>query len=386
MCSRGRRSGLLAGAGILLLCLPLSGSAQARNQGAPAGVVPPEVIADLRAQLEEVSRKLTASQGRASRVEEAQQVEREALFRDRLDTARVGPFDVIGRADDFSRNLRVVEARWERFRDRAGHMEAVPHSGISLVVSENLADAILSLIEGPYRPIFPEEWTRVTPGRTPEGDQILASLLHSRLPQPTRRWAPASALHPDFDWGEAARATLLSGSPRIKDCLDGNDTVCLDLLEIPTSSAPHPDREAELQAAAAWITRVYPPEQWRELGRFSPACSPQRTLAVCLEALSGHQRLLRPLAPAAQGGLFRTALELGGSTALSRAMTLETEAPVAETLVAMGGAPLDVLLEEWRERILAADPSRSPSRRQGMPFLWTAAFGLLALTSSRWRT
>jgi hypothetical protein len=86
-----------------------------------------------------------------------------------------------------------------------------------------------------------------------------------------------------------------------------------------------------------------------------------------------------------QAAFLRTALELGGPGSLGRALDAAggPHEPLIPLLETIADADINEVLEAWRSRL--SDASDDRRQRTSGALLWTAAFGLMALTSSRRR-
>ncbi|HYU29879.1 MAG TPA: hypothetical protein VEK83_12680 [Gemmatimonadales bacterium] len=116
------------------------------------------------------------------------------------------------------------------------------------------------------------------------------------------------------------------------------------------------------------------------------ACVEQESDAACLQVLHALPWIEPPLSNEARQSLARVALSLGGRRAFVR-LSESSGRPLTQRLTIAAAVPLDSLIHQWRDFVIAARPrpvTLAPS------FAWTAlgwsvVFGLLALRSTRWR-
>jgi len=129
-------------------------------------------------------------------------------------------------------------------------------------------------------------------------------------------------------------------------------------------------------------------ESAQHLGLYaaSRACLDQESDAACLEVLHALPWLEPPLSTEARQSLARVALSLGGRRAFVR-LSERTGRPLTQRLAIAAAVPLDSLIHQWRDLVIAARPRPvTLSARFAWAALgWSVVFGLLALRSTRWR-
>src|SRR6266542_3631424 len=129
-------------------------------------------------------------------------------------------------------------------------------------------------------------------------------------------------------------------------------------------------------------------ESAQHLGLYaaSRACLDQESDAACLAVLHALPWLEPPLSNEARQSLARVALSLGCRRAFIR-LAENTGRPLTQRLALAAAVPLDSLIHQWRELVIAARPRPvTLSARFAWAALgWSVVFGLLALRSTRWR-
>jgi len=115
------------------------------------------------------------------------------------------------------------------------------------------------------------------------------------------------------------------------------------------------------------------------------ACVQAGSDAACLDVLRALQIEL-PLSSDARQSMARLALAAGGRDAFRR-LSRSAGQPLERRLGLAGGVPLDSLLRQWRDQVIAARPEPvTMAASMGWAALaWSLVFGLLALRSTRWR-
>jgi hypothetical protein len=115
------------------------------------------------------------------------------------------------------------------------------------------------------------------------------------------------------------------------------------------------------------------------------ACVQAGSDGACLDVLHALQ-IEPPLSSDARQSIARMALAAGGRDAFRR-LSRSAGQPIARRLVLAGGVPLDSLLHQWRDQVIAARPRPvTMAASMGWTTLaWSLVFGLLALRSTRWR-
>jgi hypothetical protein len=106
---------------------------------------------------------------------------------------------------------------------------------------------------------------------------------------------------------------------------------------------------------------------------------------ACLDVLRAIQ-IPAPLSNDARQALVRLALSAGGRSAFRR-LSQSSGQPLARRLAIAGAVPLDSLVHQWRDQVIAARPRPvTLTAAIGWTALgWSLVFGLIALRSTRWR-
>lgn len=129
-------------------------------------------------------------------------------------------------------------------------------------------------------------------------------------------------------------------------------------------------------------------ETAQHLGLAAPshACVEQESDAACLEVLHALPWFEPPLSTEARQSLVRVAVSLGGRRAFAR-LAASAGRPLSQRLGIAASVPLDSLVHNWRELVIAARPHpvTLSARFAWAAVGWGVVFGLLALRSTRWR-
>src|SRR5882762_450832 len=129
-------------------------------------------------------------------------------------------------------------------------------------------------------------------------------------------------------------------------------------------------------------------ESAQHLGLYAAGrtCLDQQSDAACLEVLHALPWLEPPLSTEARQSLVRVAVSLGGRRAFLR-LAESTGRPLTQRLAIATAVPLDSLIHQWRNLVIAARPHpvTLSARFAWAAVGWSVVFGLLALRSTRWR-
>jgi hypothetical protein len=208
---------------------------------------------------------------------------------------------------------------------------------------------------------------------------LIGTLAMLRVPEAVIQWAgywtPAHPLTGD-DWRDAALDLATSSSSVTRTCYAGSLQSCESALGLTTVRDP--------------LTEWYSPEGWRVLvGSWQPrrddlalaadhdACVVRKVTATC-ERLARSRPVPIPLTVYTRATFLGLALERGGHSAYAR--LLGAKGTPLEILATTAGVAPDVLVEEWRSRVLAALPrSVVPTLAETTVLVaWTVLFGVVA--------
>jgi hypothetical protein len=188
-------------------------------------------------------------------------------------------------------------------------------------------------------------------------------------------WTPARPLTGD-DWRDAALDLATSSSSVTRTCYAGSLQSCESALGLTTVRDP--------------LTEWYSPDGWRLLvGSWKPGnesaalaaahdeCVAKKVAATC-ERLARSRWVPIPLTMSTRATLLHLALERGGHSAYARLLGAKGT-PLQILAITAGVAP-DVLVDEWRSRVLAALPhSVVPTLAETTVLVaWTVLFGAVA--------
>jgi len=116
------------------------------------------------------------------------------------------------------------------------------------------------------------------------------------------------------------------------------------------------------------------------------ACVDDGDDEACLTLLDRAGVPAPVLSTRARGTLLLVMRDAGGAGAVPRFFA-DTGAPIVPRLEAGAGMPIDSLLADWRETVMAyrPPPSTVPPGAQWLAFAWVGVLVILATRSTRWR-
>ena len=219
----------------------------------------------------------------------------------------------------------------------------------------------------------------------------VTGLLHAALDDSARGWirTPLPAGRESAGDRERIYVELVTASTDVsRRCLAGDMLGCRQLFGLAPVNDPLLEGHTAVQRRALVARRT---SQLRTSGhtREFDRCVSDHEDAACIARL----RTLPPDNFAQSVGssdmrrsFLRSVLEQGGRHAYDR-LRSTAAAPLDARLSASGGAPTDSLIAAWRDRVLAARPSRTPVTpiTALATMAWILATSALALRSSRWR-
>lgn len=381
------RTGALALVSVLTLPAPARGQApvdgRPSSAAAPGSLFGPDTWDRLEAAYEAADSRWRWAATRADGIATSRRSEIEAGLSVPLDSVVIGPHRVLGRTDDLAELAPALEASWEAFRSRVGlDRSAVRGTDRRVLVRGN---------EDPVRQVVGTGVAALLPG--PIDPTIHADAVRRQLPLSLGGWLPPAALTEPAPWSETRAALFRHISPRAPDCLKGADEICLALLGLTPArldadySRGRPYRLA-LDATGEAGDLLLPRDVFGTRASGRDTCSLRfqgRTL--CLSDLRDYgvyrTGVLQPT------GAVRTFVEVvlarGGDGALDRALALPAGTSLREALETTAGAPLPDLITAWRSRMQATPVPAREGSGSTSALLWLSAFGLLGLTSTRWR-
>jgi hypothetical protein len=198
------------------------------------------------------------------------------------------------------------------------------------------------------------------------------------------------------DPAEVYREMVLAGSQAVRRCLAGAIDACSDALglgsraDIVSTWYTPVERRDRVLAWAGYDPvrgRFNAPGRWTtESRRAVERCAGLETDDACDGFIDPAYTSWAPLAPHIRETVVARALELGGSTAWTRLLQDPEMAP-GDALAYAAGAPLEELLEAWREWVVAGRPDvhAGLAGSGGLALLWILIFAALAARSTRWR-
>jgi hypothetical protein len=191
---------------------------------------------------------------------------------------------------------------------------------------------------------------------------------------------------PDASFARAAIELVTTLSVRARGCNAGNMADCALALGITPVRDPlrqwydATDRQALVRREASYEHRRRPP------ATTITECLQRGNDDACIAYLADSPQRHPPFSTEAAVSVLFTAARLGGAGSLDRLLA-DSTAPLPTRLEAMAGVPLDSLLGAWRAeaRTHRTSPPTLPGSTRWAALFWIAAFGTLALRSSRWR-
>jgi hypothetical protein len=306
-----------------------------------------------------------------------------------LDTVQVGPMQIVSLPGESDVARDLFTAVWrERF----------PGAGASPSLRERT---------------FAFQWRarlrRFYVEPSPDGHVIELHL--SRVWAPTRARAEmviaeavAQALAADFpdatpvaEWltyesnvaDEAAYRLLAgSGSGATRECLTGDTPACMAALGFGLRDAV--DRVAEWFPDEGRQAMVEQAGESGRVDRDEPAyrrCVEENDARACDPILAELDWVTNPpVSDRLRAHVLWYAAREGGENAWARALEA-ADAPVPEALARIADRPIDQLVAEWREYVVAARPDvhAGLGGRGTRVLLWSLIFVALAMRSTRWR-
>jgi hypothetical protein len=188
-------------------------------------------------------------------------------------------------------------------------------------------------------------------------------------------WAPSRPLTSD-DWRSASLDLMTSTSAVTRTCYTGSEAAC----EIALGLTPVSDSLVDWYTPDGWRALVGswdPPVNDPVLSAAHADCVVRKIFETC-KRLARTRRIPFPLNMTTRSTLFNLALARGGRSAYTK-LRSATGTP-REILSSVAGVPVEVLVSDWRMRVIAAAPhSILPSGGETATLIaWTALFGFAA--------
>jgi hypothetical protein len=215
---------------------------------------------------------------------------------------------------------------------------------------------------------------------------MVGSLATQGVPENVTRWAgfwaPSRPLTSD-DWLSASLDLMTSSSSVTRTCFTGSEAAC----EIALGLTPVSDPLADWYTPEGWRALVStwdPPTNDAALAAAHNDCVVRKIFETC-ERLARTHSVPLPLNMTTRSTLFNLAIARGGRSAYTK-LRAASGTP-REVLSAISGVPMEVLVDDWRTRVIAAAPrSILPSGPETSALIaWTALFGFAATRRRVWR-
>jgi len=334
----------------------------------------------------EAAREALAVVRRAARDAELAELERAATS---VDTVRVGPMSlvVVPAQSEDAREL-VTEVWQERFpgvRESRSLREFVFafHRRTPFGRSSRGPDPLGPSVRVDLSPIW-------APSRAREADLLadaIARVAIQDFPEgsPMRAWLTAQS-YPTSERVYRELATRGSGANRA--CLEGDLDACMAALGLKLAGSA--DR------LAGWFSAVERQEMVEaeaDAGRVDRDSSPYRRCVeendarACDPLLAELDWITAPPRTALlRAHLLWFAAREGGEGSWQRGLE-RPDARASEVLASLSGRPVDELVAEWREEVIAQRPDVQAGLggRGTRALLWSLVLTALALRSTRWR-
>lgn len=358
-------------------CAPLRAQAPAAGGIADRGRVSQRI--DSLYSVVDSLRPLLWQIGRAGRAADSiRRLRRAEVVKEPLDTAVIGPFQVVAPQAGARRARLEFERAWRALEPVAGQ-RAASLRGLTFLVSVDHTPPLYDFMprKSGTRRVHLTSWLQ--PSQRDAAMFALARELDRGTPGSLRLWSGAPLLAEEPDWSVVYRNLVLSASGAAARCIEGNLEACADALSL----RPPGD------AWERWYTpaqlRVFVESRWGEASSVAGRACVKGDDAACVQVLRGSGPP-SPLNSAARRALAQLALARGGAGAYERLLR-DSTASVGARLEAAAHQPERSLIVEWRQRALAARPAHDAGLGVSLfsVLFWGALFLLLALRSTRWR-
>jgi hypothetical protein len=229
------------------------------------------------------------------------------------------------------------------------------------------------------------------------GREDLVNVLRTTVTMPAtdsalRQWLPGgariSSVSMKAEAGEAYVALVTASAAVAEQCFGGNLRSCR--LALMLDSGPDPLVEAyplpgERRAAVKRMENMFGYEN-----RLKPAYQTclNGSDSVCVDLLRTvpPAAAVYPLGTTTREFLVRLALQLGGRGAYQR-LVRDPSAPIPDRVAAAAAMPIDSLIARWRSLAIAGKPApvTLPAREIAIGLGWIVVLGICCVRSSRWR-
>jgi hypothetical protein len=303
------------------------------------------------------------------------------------DTFMVGPVRIVTIPEQRSLGEEIYRAVWDR--EYASFVDRSPSVEAHFFTFRWYRDLQPIYVDGPVRRVEMPVWRSRSAVEEAARQGMSAVLAQDLRDTPLAMWNSSSVRVPPKPV-EIYRELALSASVVSRACIEGDASSCWAALGLGDGEDAYPlddwysPEERRALAGQEWASRQQMP-LW-------DACVQNGETSSCdvflSEVLERHRTPanLAPLGAPPRGAMLWIAVRMGGEGAWDR-LRADPDASAAEALLAASGASRDELAGAWLDYVL----ENKPATRAGagtstlLALFWIAAFGALAMRSTRWR-
>jgi hypothetical protein len=307
----------------------------------------------------------------------------------RVDTVRVGPLLIVSLPDEVDTARELFEEVWlESFQSVRESPSLARHT---FVIQWRARIRALNVELTPGGELVRVDISRVWAPTREHAKVVVADAIARGLVQdfptgsPVRSWLTAQARPRD---DEAYRLLATASSASTHECLAGDDGACRAALGLDMRGTA--DRLPSWFAAEDRLKMVEWAAREDRVSRDAPlvrACLEDEEAPACDAVIDELGWVTNPpVSDRLRAHLLWFAMREGGEQAWQRALE-RRGAPIPEALSHIGARPIEQLVADWRDELVA----RRPDVHAGLgpkgtrALLWSLIFAALAMRSTRWR-
>jgi hypothetical protein len=303
------------------------------------------------------------------------------------DTFTVGPLRIVTVPEQRSLGEEIYRAVWDReyapFVDRSPSMES------QFFTFMWYRDLQSIYIDGPVRRVEMPVWRSRSAVEEAARQGVSAVLAQDLRDTPLATWNSSSVRVPPKPV-ELYRELALSASVVSRACIEGDPSSCWAALGLDDGVDDYPldewysPEERRALAGRNWASRQQM-RVWEACVHNGQTSSCDVFLSEVLER-QGTPANLAPLGAPPRSAMLWIAVRMGGDGAWDR-LRADPDATPAQALLHASGASRDELAEAWLDYVLENKPTTRAGAGTSTLFalFWIAAFGALAMRSTRWR-
>jgi hypothetical protein len=318
---------------------------------------------------------------RSSAVIAARQQEEAARAVVGTDTIQVGPSTVVVASEREERARKYFGRAWAYYGPMLENQAPPGLSSQIFAFQSDFRGRDLG-VSGRVQVIDVRPWT--TPGRVDAAVRAaMSAALLATMPAEQRAWLSPAQITATPELASVQRELVVGLSATLGLCRAGRLVACWSAMGVTGSSDP-------VHNLRVWFTEAQRRALAESLRRqgYTPGACAEGDMDSCDSYLVDLRKTFVPLGAAARASLVSVALDLGGEGALRRfAQPLGEDESMRDAISRAAGLGADQVMEEWLERVLAAEADARASEKEARfgTVLWILVFMALSARSTRWR-